>query len=96
VPFSDAAHAGVLTAEEELRQIQAGIVTIGPRYLSRSMLFITVALADTLLTASGVMDGHFKLGRADALAAEDRAIRNAVDEYRGTLPPGDFEPAEAS
>jgi Family of unknown function (DUF5677) len=96
VPFSDAAHASILTAEEELRQIQAGKVIIGPRYLPRPLLFVTVALADTLLTASGVIDSHFKLGRANALAAEDRAMRNAVDEYRGTLPPGDFEPAEAS
>src|SRR5437879_2664730 len=85
-----------LTAEEELRQIQSGKVIIGPRYLPRILLFVTVALTDTVLTASGLIDGHFKLGRADALRAQDHAMREAVDEYRGALPPGNFEPAEVS
>jgi hypothetical protein len=95
VPFSDATHANIMSAETELKQIQAGKVQIGPRYVARILSFVVMALADTLMMASAVMNQHFKLGVDDKLAAQDKAIHKAVEEYASTLPPGDFEPAEA-
>jgi hypothetical protein len=93
VPFSDATHANVMSAETELKQIQEGKVQIGPRYLPRILSYVVQALADTLTMASSVINQHFKLRQDDKLAAHDKAIRKAVDEYQKTLPPGDFEPA---
>jgi hypothetical protein len=94
MPFSDAAHANVMSAETELKQIQAGRVLVGPRYLPRILSFVTIVSADTLLMASSVMNQHFKLGQDDKLAAKDKGIHKALEEYVSTLPPGDFEPAD--
>ena len=96
VPFSDAAHASVMTAETELKQIQAGKVVIGPRYLPRILSYVIIALADTLTMGASVINRHFKLGHDDELHRQDAAIRRAADEFRSTLPVGEFEPEDAS
>ncbi len=93
VPFSDATHANIMSAETELKQVQEGKVQIGPRFLARILSYVIIALADTLMMAATAMNQHFKLGQDGKLAAQDRAIHNALDEYRSTLPPGDFEQA---
>jgi hypothetical protein len=95
MPFSDATHANIMSAEAELKQIQEGKVKIGPRYLARILSYVIIALADTLTVASSAMNQHFKLGHDAKLAVQDKAVRKAVEEYASTLPPGDFEPSHA-
>jgi hypothetical protein len=90
VPFSDLAHANVMTAEEEFRQLKAGAVTIGPRFPA----YVITAVADTLSAGMETVGRHFTLGKAAEIGAHERAMRTAIREYADTLPPASLEAFE--
>ncbi len=94
VPFSDMAHANVMTAEEEMNQLQAGSVTIGPRFPARILAYIITGVVDTMSAGIEIIDGHFSLAKAGEVGAHQRAMLAALQEYRDTLPPSPLESAD--
>jgi hypothetical protein len=91
VPFSDYAHASVMTAAPEMKMLQDAQIEIGPRYPARILIHVAGGMCDTLSAAAEALDAHFKLGKATEIAEHERRVNAAHKEYRAALPPGIFE-----
>jgi hypothetical protein len=91
VPFSDFAHANVMTMEGELAQLKAGAVEIGPRFPARILDYVVTGMADTTSAGIETIDRHFHIGKAEKIAAHEKAMRAAIGEFGATLPESPLE-----
>ncbi len=92
VPFSDAAHSSVLHSVEEIHQLRAGHVSIGPRYSPLVLFPIVMCVRETLTRALETLDKHFSLGKATQIEAQDRTLIARAKEYSDTITA--LDPAE--
>jgi hypothetical protein len=95
VPFSDLAHANVMTAAEEFRQLKAGEVTIGPRFPAGPLAYVILGMGETMNAGVETINNHFHLGKGAEIGEHERAMRSALVEYRDTLPQSPVEALDA-
>lgn len=67
VPFSDSSHANVVASRKEMEELNAGKVSIGPRFEDLPVFAVIMAAADTITTALYQLDEFFKLGQHDRI-----------------------------
>jgi hypothetical protein len=87
VPFSDSSHANVVATRKEMEELNAGKVSIGPRFEDLPVFAVTIAAADTIATALYQLDEFFKLGQHDRIGQLQKEINSALGKYVEAIRP---------
>jgi hypothetical protein len=88
VPFSDATHASVLGAAEQITRLSRSEVEVGPRVDPRMLQLVIMASVDTLAKALYQLDGRFNLGKKVEIEAAVQKVHAALKAYVATKAEG--------
>jgi hypothetical protein len=87
VPFSDSSHANVVATRKEMEELNAGKVSIGPRFDDLPVFAVIMAAADTITAALYQLDEFFKLGQHDRIEQLQKEINSALGKYVEAIRP---------